>query len=821
MRRFVRRALHAAAIALTLVLFVPIGLVGRLRTSRRRRRGERPVIVRGPVPIVSIHYAARADRLRGYRSETIVYGTYRISARGLFDHDLSRWRSIPLLGQLVPYAAFLWALTRYDLFVFFFDGGLLGETPAWRLEPRLLRVAGKRIVAYPYGGDARLASRTRAIPGWHAYSDVAPGDEDRREADVAERLDVIGRGADAVLGCADLVEDLPRLDGLFSFPIDLDEWQPSPAPNGDVVRVVHAPNHPHYKGTRYVEEAVALLQAEGEPVELVLVQGVPGDEARRLYEQADIVVDQLLIGAYAQFAIECMASRPAGRLLPQPALRGAPSGVGEAPIVSRDARHDRRGAARARARPCATRGARRKRPGVRAPLPLARSRRRATGRGLPQGLGSVNGGLRRLAWQVLVYGAGRLGLQLFSLITLPVMTRVFVPAQYGIIETISAFASVVVIVATLSLNSAVQRSYFDYTGEQVPERRTVVSTGFWATAGWSLAICLALVPLARPLSQLFFGTEEYWELIALAMLALPLTVGITYFQDVLRLLQQPGRYVAISFLFTGLTVVFVLWLVLVEDQGLRGVYLGGLLATPVPLLVSWWLVRRTLAFDFSRPELRLMLAYALPLLPVAAAAWVMQFADRFFILHYADAAEVGLYGVAVRLSNVLMLAVIAFAVAWAPFILDLHSRDADAERVVRARAFAAVGVGLGFGAVCLGVWSREFFRTITDPSFEDAYKSVGLLLGAVVALGLNGVTMTAISITRQTKYFALYAAYTSVLNIALNFLLIPPFGMVGAAAASFATTAAPRRSTTAARSCSTRRRSTSEPCSARSHWPLC
>lgn len=402
----------------------------------------------------------------------------------------------------------------------------------------------------------------------------------------------------------------------------------------------------------------------------------------------------------------------------------------------------------------------------------------------------MNHGLRRLAWQVLVYGSGRLGLQLFSLITLPILTRVFVPAEYGIVETISTFASVVVIVATLSLGSAVQRSYFDYTDAQVSERRTVVATGFWTTAGWSIAICLALVPLARPLSALFFDTDEHWELIALAVLALPLTIGITYFQDVLRLLQQPGRYVAISFLLTGLTVSFVLWLVLAEDQGLRGVYLGGLLAAPVPLLAAWWLVRRTLALDFSRRELRLMLAYSLPLLPVAAATWVMQFADRFFILYYASTAEVGLYGVGVRLTNVLMFAVIAFGVAWAPFILDLHSRDADAERGVRARAFAAVGIGLGFGAVCLGVWSREFFRTITDPQFEEAYKVVGLLLGAVVALGLNGVTMTAISLARRTSYFAWYTAWTSALNVGLNFALIPPFGMVGAAAASFATAAA-------------------------------
>ena len=54
---------------------------------------------------------------------------------------------------------------RYDIFCFYFDGGLLGETPFWRVELPLLRLAGKKIVVWPYGGDARLASRTRAAAG--------------------------------------------------------------------------------------------------------------------------------------------------------------------------------------------------------------------------------------------------------------------------------------------------------------------------------------------------------------------------------------------------------------------------------------------------------------------------------------------------------------------------------------------------------------------------------------------------------------------------------------------------------------------------------
>lgn len=399
----------------------------------------------------------------------------------------------------------------------------------------------------------------------------------------------------------------------------------------------------------------------------------------------------------------------------------------------------------------------------------------------------MNKGLRPLAGQVLVYGSGRLGLQLFSIVTLPVLTREFSPAEYGIVETISTFASIVVVVATLSLNSAVQRSYFDHPDDDSKGRRTVVSTGLWVTLGWSTALCLALVASARPLSRLFFGTDAHGDLIALALVALPLTIAVTYLQDLLRLLQRPGLYVVVSFLLAGSTVAFVLWFVVVEDAGLRGVYLGGLAAAPAPLVASWWLVRRTLALTFDFSELRVMLAYALPLIPVGAATWLMQFADRFFLLHYASVADVGLYGVGVRLANVLMLAVIAFATAWSPFVFDLYSRDPDRERAVRARAFAAVGIGLGFGAVCLGVWAREFLRVVTDPAFEDGYKVVGLTLGAIVALGLNGVTMTAISLSRRTVYFALYTAYTTCVNLALNFALIPRFGTVGAAAASFVT----------------------------------
>jgi glycosyltransferase involved in cell wall biosynthesis len=292
--------------ALTLYVCIAVPL-SRLDGRRRRRRGERPRIAWGPIPIVNIRYTSAADRLAGYPSDSLVYSVYSINARGDFDRVLDRLSRIPLAREATPFAAFLGAAIRYDIFGFFYDGGLLWATPFWKAELALLRLAGKKIVVYPYGSDARRASLTRARGGWHAYIDVPPGDEDRDEGEVVARVQAFARYADVMLGCADLYEDLPRCDGIMRYAFDAGGWTAQPADDDEIVRVVHAPNHRHYKGTRFLIDAVARLQAEGLAVELVLVEGVSNDVARVEYARADIVADQFLLGAYALFAIEGMA----------------------------------------------------------------------------------------------------------------------------------------------------------------------------------------------------------------------------------------------------------------------------------------------------------------------------------------------------------------------------------------------------------------------------------------------------------------------------------------------------------------------------------
>ncbi len=90
--------------------------------------------------------------------------------------------------------------------------------------------------------------------------------------------------------------------------ISLDEWRPVYTQlERRPLRIGHAPSHRKVKGTDLILEALAQLSVEGHEYELVLIEGLPNDQARLKYEQIDVLIDQLHAGWYGGLAVEVMA----------------------------------------------------------------------------------------------------------------------------------------------------------------------------------------------------------------------------------------------------------------------------------------------------------------------------------------------------------------------------------------------------------------------------------------------------------------------------------------------------------------------------------
>jgi len=288
--------------------------------ARRRRQGMRPRLVYGPTPIISIKYMREAMSSRGYEACTLVYALASINDRSDFDRYLGDLPGgaadarLPLRALhflFGRYLAFIWALHRFDVFHFFFDGGFLVGTPLRFLEIQLLHLAGKRVIAMPYGGDVYVPTLTRSLEWRQAYlADYPRIVFDERET--LRRIYYFCRRADFVVACLVHLETLPRWDLLTThyYPIDTDTWTPT-SKSGlkeslGTVKVFHSANHRALKGTQSLIDACATLKEEGVDVELVLAEGLPNHEVRRRLADADIVAEQFLHG-YALAAMEGMS----------------------------------------------------------------------------------------------------------------------------------------------------------------------------------------------------------------------------------------------------------------------------------------------------------------------------------------------------------------------------------------------------------------------------------------------------------------------------------------------------------------------------------
>jgi glycosyltransferase involved in cell wall biosynthesis len=209
-----------------------------------------------------------ALRRRGVDARLVVFNRYRLHPEA--DWSLERPQS-GLCRHAVQLAALARLLPRTDVFHFYFGLTLVPK----RAQFPILKATRKKSVFHYLGSDIRGKSRAEL-----AY----------------------GKRADAeIVGSYDAARWVPEAE-VVPPGIDLRGFTPVPPSDRERPVVLHAPSSRSKKGTEHVVAACEQL-----PVELEIVEGLHHDEARRRYERADIVVDQLHAGWYGLFAIEAMA----------------------------------------------------------------------------------------------------------------------------------------------------------------------------------------------------------------------------------------------------------------------------------------------------------------------------------------------------------------------------------------------------------------------------------------------------------------------------------------------------------------------------------
>ncbi len=393
--------------------------------------------------------------------------------------------------------------------------------------------------------------------------------------------------------------------------------------------------------------------------------------------------------------------------------------------------------------------------------------------------------LKRLGGSSGLYAVGELARRGLAFLLLPVYTRYLDPAEYGVLELLSALSSILFACLLLGLPSALNKVYHRDC-ESRRDRTSILATTLALEAPVLAVAGTLLVLLAEHVGLGLIGETGRGPLIRLVVATAVVQSLMAVVQASFRARERAVAFVTLNlFQFIpamGLNITFVVFL----NLGVLGVLWGNLISSLLALAVGVAVAMRGAEARINRKLIRPLLHFGVLLVPVMLATWVIDLSDRYVLRLYHDLEDIAVYGVGYKIGTVIYMAIVwPFQLAWPAVSFSISHREQHTETYARVLTYLSFMLVAGWLAIALTA------RVALTPLVGEAYAGAYLLV-APVALGylFNGIHFClspGIHIAGKTRQLTVISGAAAALNLGLNFLIVPRYGPVGAAWTTMAT----------------------------------
>ena len=386
--------------------------------------------------------------------------------------------------------------------------------------------------------------------------------------------------------------------------------------------------------------------------------------------------------------------------------------------------------------------------------------------------------LKKLVGQTAIYGLSSVIGRLLNYLLVPLYTRYFLPAEYGVVTEIYAYVAFLVIVLTYGLETAFFR--FSKKDNDV----TVV---------YSTALISLIVSSIIFVTLMFIGSSEIAKWMGYAVhteyiqwftiiIALDAISSISFAK--LRAQNKAIRFASIRLVNIFVNISLNIYFIVYQEFGIEYIFIANLISSSITifLLLPEML---TSVWSFDKILWKKMMIYALPLLIAGLAGITNETIDRILLKHLLPdpataATELGLYGAFYKLSIIMMLFIQTFRFAAEPFFFAQEKEGNGKKIYADVMNYFTIIMAIIFLGVTI---FYEFIKGFLGSEYHDerGFLVVSILLLANLFLGIYYNLSIWYKLTEKTKYGAYLSIFGAIITLALNFILIPIIGFVGSA----------------------------------------
>lgn len=388
--------------------------------------------------------------------------------------------------------------------------------------------------------------------------------------------------------------------------------------------------------------------------------------------------------------------------------------------------------------------------------------------------------LRQIFKDSFIYSAAGLFTGGALFFVLPFYTRLFSVGDYGVYEYLSIIGTLMGVTVALEVTQALAR-FVSEVRSDTRKLRAHASTALWFTVFMHGLVISTVGLFGEGLALRLLGDARHAGVLLVAVVSFAIAgvvnVLVLQLQWELRAKASALLSVLTALGSIGLSILFVWGL----GMGLVGAFLGpvagGLLVLPIGL----GLARGSFGLTFSLPALWQMVAFSFPLV-FSSIGWVLSsYLDRLAIKELLTFADLGVYGVGFRIGGMVMLLMTGLQGAVSPMIFAHHQEPETRGRVAQMlRMFAAVALMLCAG---LSVFAPELLLIFATPDYRDAVLVIPFLAASIV-LSRFYIFAPGLYLSKKTGLLAGINIAMAFVNLVLNYVMIPYWGIIGAAVAT-------------------------------------
>lgn len=388
--------------------------------------------------------------------------------------------------------------------------------------------------------------------------------------------------------------------------------------------------------------------------------------------------------------------------------------------------------------------------------------------------------IKSLVQDTMLYGLSSGITRALMLILIPIFISALTVDQFGLISLFQFYLGAGIILFLFGLDHALFRE-FPGAGNDI--RQTLLSTCTLFLIGVALLSAVGFLVFRNWLVSVLFRQVRFSGIMFWLWIIM-VAESATLIQSVIfRAQKKAGIYFRNTLIKYGSLLIFSWILLKPVHAGLNGVFLAYLISNLLYTLFSIRIWKSYFRLRFSSTLLRNLLQYGLPLLPAGLLNLFLFFADHYLIQRMLNLEAVGLYAFGYKFGAVIYYLIGALNNAWYPrlFAMDRPSLEDHYHRLLISVAWISMAAFLIVDSVF-----RFFHPWFVPGTYVHSVRIVSLVGLAYIVHNIASFADCLFFYVKKVRIIPMITGISLVVNLCLNCMLIPHFGITGAALATLA-----------------------------------